>query len=55
MGNVRRIGLAIRAGLSAWVIAAVLIAAPAPAGDDRTVVLDYAIYIGGFETIRISL
>ena len=46
--------MAIRAGLSAWVIAAVLIAAPARAGDDRTVVLDYAIYIGGVETIRIS-
>jgi len=54
MGNVRRIGLVIRVGLSACVIAPVLIAAPARAGDDRTVVLDYAIYIGGFETIRIS-
>ena len=35
-------------------IAAVFIATPAREGDDRTEALDYAIYIGGFETIRIS-
>jgi hypothetical protein len=53
-GTCKTIGLAIRTGLSACVIAGVLLAAPARANDDRTVTLDYAVYIGGFETIRIS-
>ncbi len=53
-GNCKSIGLAIRTGFSACVIAGVLVAAPARADDDRNVTLDYAIYIGGFETIRFS-
>lgn len=54
MGIVRSTRLAIGTVFSAWLIAALMLAAPARADDDRTVMLDYAIYIGGFETIKIS-
>ena len=53
-GNCKSIGLAIRTGLSVCVIAGVLVAAPARADGDRNLTLDYAVYIGGFETIRVS-
>jgi len=52
--NCKSIGSAIGTGLSACVIAAVLAGAPARAAGGREVTLDYAVYIGGFETIRIS-
>lgn len=44
----------IRAVLAASAVACVLAAMPARANDDRTVTLDYAVYIGGSETIRIT-
>ena len=53
MGIFRFIGWAIRTGLSACVIAVLLANAPARANEDRAVTLDYAVYIGGSETIRI--
>ena len=40
--------------LSAWLIVAVLAAAPARAEGDRHLTLDYVIYIGGLETIKFS-
>ena len=48
------IGRAVRVGFSACVLAAVLVVAPARAAEQRNVTLDYAVYIGGFETIKIS-
>ena len=51
---IRRGRLVMGTLLSAWLIAAVLAAAPARAEGDRHLTLDYAVYIGGIETIRFS-
>ena len=54
----KNIGFAVRraivSGVSAYMIAAALSAAPVQAEDDRSVSLEYAIHIGGFETMRVS-
>jgi hypothetical protein len=50
----RRCRLAIKTGIFACLIAAVLTVTPARAETERNLTLDYVVYIGGLETIRFS-